>query len=112
MDFLNLLLSENRVVEESFRKPTIEGGDNDDFYPLVWRVMRLVSYQRFLKKHVFDFDGMGVYYFLNYHTSLQAALHFRSCVEHSKGVPVASNLGEAASSYSVLVGISSGLEGL
>lgn len=68
-----LLWSENRVVREAFHKPTIQDGNKEDFYPFLWRSMRLDDYQRFLKKRAFDFEGMGVYYFLHYHTSPQAA---------------------------------------
>lgn len=47
-----------------------------------------------------------MYYFLNHHTSPQAALHLRAYIEHSKEVPTASNMNESASNYCVLVGAS------
>lgn len=53
-------------------------GDKVVFYPFLWRVMRLDGYQRVLNKHMFDFDSPGVYYFLNFHTSPQSAVHFRA----------------------------------
>lgn len=49
--------------------------------PFLWRAMRLDKYQRFLKKRVCDFDGMGVYYFLSPHISPRASLHFGAYIE-------------------------------
>lgn len=63
--------------------------------------MRLDDCQRFLKKRVFNLDGKWGYY---HHPSPQAALHFRTYIEHSKEVPAASNLGDGAPNYYVLVG--------
>lgn len=57
MDYLHLLWSENRVVGEASHKPTIQGGDNGDFYPFLWRVTMLDDDQRFLKKQAFELDG-------------------------------------------------------
>lgn len=77
--------SRHSVVGEAVHTPIIQGGDNGELYPVLWRVMRLDDYERFLKKHVFEFDGVGVYRFFHDHTSPQAALHFRAFTEHSEG---------------------------
>lgn len=84
---------------------TIQDGDKGEDYPFLWRVMRLGDCQRCLTKLVSDFDGVAVYYFLNFHTSPKAALHFRTYIDHSTCAPSALNIGEGAHNY-ILVGIS------
>lgn len=66
--------------------------------------MKLDDYQFFLRKTVFNFENLGVYYFLNDRTSPQAALDIHAYIEQSARVPTASNKGEGPYSYYVVVG--------
>lgn len=60
-DSLHRLWSERRVAGQAFRTPNLLEGDTGEFYPFLWRVMKLEGHQRFLKKQMFDFEDMGVY---------------------------------------------------
>lgn len=101
--------SEKKVVgpdlKEGSQSSVLINKNIDDHYPFMWRVMKLDDHQSFLKKKMSSFENMGMYYFLNHHTSPQAALHFRAYIEHSKRIPTMSNKGESPSEYLVLAGI-------
>lgn len=83
------------TIPGSLEKPYTDhpDGDNGDCNWLLRRVMRLDDYRRFLKNRVLEFDGIGVYYFLNCHTSPQGACTSgRAYTDNSKEARVASKM--------------------
>lgn len=80
-DSLHKFWSEKKVIGEAFHTPDLKEGCQDtslvdmnieERYPFLWRVINSDRYPFFLKKaDMFNFESMGVYYFLNDHTSPQ-----------------------------------------
>lgn len=108
MDSLCLLWSETDVVGEAFLMPAMQGGGKVEFHPFLWRVMRLGHYQRCLKKHVFDPDGSVLLRELPHFAA--GGLAPQGIHRAFEGGPTASNMGEGASIYCIIVRASFSLQ--
>lgn len=115
-DSLHCFWSMVRVVELPFHIPRFLTANDtfscniaatqEGFYPFLRRVVLLGEYQHSLKHRQFNLHHMQDFIFLNFRSTPQHVMHFRAYIWAQKGIKMASNEGDDASKYSVLIAIS------